>query len=157
MSNAKRKAPKGPLLRLLWHRHSLTIVTLTVLATWLILYMYGDPKTHLGAFYGNAIADWSGSLLVILGTKYFMEHGSAESKKGPARLRGLHGLLEEHSLSIFVFVTGCVWAVAFFHMDSNAKWGQVVGNIVSEWVQVLGLIFLTKNLYEVKSKESKAP
>jgi len=128
-----------------------------ILLAWLLLYIYGDPKTHLGAFYGNAIADWSGSVLVIVGTKYFLERGSAESKAKPTRLRGLAGFLPEHSLSIFVFVTGCLWATAFFHMDPNAKWGQVVGNIVSEWVQVLGLIFLTKNLYEVKSKESKGP
>jgi hypothetical protein len=37
----------------------------------------------------------------------------------------------------------------------NSKWGQVIGNIVSEWVQMSGLVFLTKGLIEKGSKESK--
>jgi hypothetical protein len=40
-------------------------------------------------------------------------------------------------------------------MDSEGKWGEVVGNIVSEWTQLLGLVLLTKRLVEEKSKESK--
>jgi hypothetical protein len=40
-------------------------------------------------------------------------------------------------------------------MDPNGKWGQVVGNIVSEWTQIFGLVLLTKKLMEVGSKESK--
>ena len=40
-------------------------------------------------------------------------------------------------------------------MNSESKWGQVVGNIVSEWTQVLGLVLLTKRLIERHSKESK--
>ncbi len=40
-------------------------------------------------------------------------------------------------------------------MDSNSKWGEVVGNIVSEWVQMGGLVFLTKKLIERGSKESR--
>jgi hypothetical protein len=39
-------------------------------------------------------------------------------------------------------------------MDPNAKWGSVVGNIVSEWTQIFGLVILTKRLIEPKSKES---
>jgi len=39
-------------------------------------------------------------------------------------------------------------------MDSQAKWGQVVGSIVSEWVQIAGLVFLTTRLIEKGSKES---
>jgi hypothetical protein len=38
-------------------------------------------------------------------------------------------------------------------MDPNSKWGQVVGNIVSEWTQILGLVLLTKRLMERGSKE----
>jgi hypothetical protein len=37
-------------------------------------------------------------------------------------------------------------------MDSEAKWGQVVGNIVSEWTQIFGLVLLTKRLIEPHSK-----
>jgi hypothetical protein len=40
-------------------------------------------------------------------------------------------------------------------MDSEGKWGQVVGNILSEWTQLLGLVLLTKRLIEKRSKESK--
>jgi hypothetical protein len=40
-------------------------------------------------------------------------------------------------------------------MDANSKWGQVVGNIVSEWVQTLGLIWMTKFMLERGSKESR--
>jgi len=43
----------------------------------------------------------------------------------------------------------------FAHSDSESKWGQVVGNIVSEWTQILGVVLLTKKLVEVGSKESK--
>jgi hypothetical protein len=39
-------------------------------------------------------------------------------------------------------------------MDSNSRWGQVVGNISSEWVQTLGLVLLTKRLIERGSRES---
>jgi hypothetical protein len=39
-------------------------------------------------------------------------------------------------------------------MDSEGRWGQVVGNIVSEWTQLLGLVLLTKRMFEEKSKES---
>jgi hypothetical protein len=40
-------------------------------------------------------------------------------------------------------------------MDAQGKWGEVVGNIVSEWTQVLGLVLLTKRLVEAGSKESR--
>jgi hypothetical protein len=30
-----------------------------------VLYVYSDPKTHLGAFFGNAIADWTGVVVTI--------------------------------------------------------------------------------------------
>jgi hypothetical protein len=39
--------------------------------------------------------------------------------------------------------------------DPQTKWGQVVGNIVSEWGQMAGLVFLTKKLVERGSKESR--
>ncbi|HEX4342749.1 MAG TPA: hypothetical protein VH255_05125, partial [Verrucomicrobiae bacterium] len=62
-----------------WHKHSLSIVSIAVLILWTILYSHADPDTHMGAFYGNAIADWSGSVVIILGTKFFLEAGSKES------------------------------------------------------------------------------
>ncbi len=63
--------------------------------------------------------------------------------------------LHRHSLLIFIGVTGIGWAILFIRMDTDSKWGQVVGNIVSEWAQMAGLVFLTKRLLEVGSKESR--
>jgi hypothetical protein len=45
--------------------------------------------------------------------------------------------------------------ILYVHVDSESKWGQVVGNIVSEWTQALGLVLLTKKLIEKHSKESR--
>jgi hypothetical protein len=61
--------------------------------------------------------------------------------------------LREHSLTIFLVITGIGWIIAFRAMDPESKWGEVVGNIVSEWTQILGLVLLTKRLIEVGSKE----
>ena len=60
--------------------------------------------------------------------------------------------LREHSLTLFLLVTGIAWVVAFRAMNPDSKWGQVVGNIVSEWTQILGLVLMTKRLIEVGSK-----
>jgi hypothetical protein len=115
-----------------------------------------DPTTHLGAFFGNAIADWSGSVVIILGTKFLYEIGSAESRPLKNRMsnRWLE-LLYEHSLLIFLAVTGIAWLVLYLRLGPGDKWGQVVGNIVSEWLQMAGLVFLTKRLIERGSKESR--
>lgn len=146
---ARRKRPRTWL-----GRHSLTLVTGTLLLIWFVGYQYLDPKSHLASFCGNAIADWSGSLVIILGTKFLYEIGSAESRPFHARGRGpLIDFVLEHSLLIFLFVTGIGWAVLFWRMSPESKWGQVVGNIVSEWVQMAGLVFLTKRLVEIGSKE----
>lgn len=139
-----------------FRRHSLTIVSTSVLAAWIVLYFISDPSTHIGSFFGNAIADWSGVLVTVLATKYLYERGSAESKQPRGILpRRWEELLRDHSLTIFLVVTGAVWIAAFIHMDAQSKWGQVVGNIVSEWTQVLGLVLMTKRLIESGSKESK--
>lgn len=121
---------------------------------WFAGYLYLKPGTHLHAFCGNAIADWSGSLVIILGTKFFYEIGSAESRQPRGRNRNpVFELLREHSLLIFIGITGIGWALLFFRMSPESEWGQVVGNIVSEWVQMAGLVFLTKRLVEIGSKE----
>jgi hypothetical protein len=118
--------------------------------------MRADPGTHLGSFFGNAIADWTGVVVTVFATKYFYEIGSSESRKPHGRPKSrLHEMVRNHSLSIFLVVTGIGWAILYVRMDSEAKWGQVVGNIVSEWTQLLGLVLLTKRLIEEKSKESK--
>ena len=135
-------------------RHSLTIVAAALLLLWIGGYLWLEPKTRLSAFCGNAIADWSGSLVIILGTKFFYEIGSKESR--PVRGRSPNKaweFLREHSLLIFIGVTGIGWALLFLRMNPESKWGQVVGNLVSEWGQMAGLVFLTKRLVEIGSKE----
>jgi uncharacterized membrane-anchored protein len=134
-------------------RHGLSLIVLGILALWIVLYCFSNPNTHVGAFFGNAIADWSGSAAVIVLTKFLYERQSSESKKPPPR-HGKWRLLYDHSLSLVLIVTGIGWAIAYSRMDPNSKWGQVNGNIVSEWVQMLGLVVLTKRFVEIGSKES---
>ena len=135
-------------------QHSLSLIVGGVLALWFVLYLRADPRTHLGGFYGNAIADWSGTLLIVLVTKYFFEQGSKESRRPPKERSRVLRLLVSHSLTIFLVATGAVWAVVYAHGDANSKAGQVIGNIVSEWTQVLGLVLITKYAREQGSKES---
>ena len=137
-------------------RHSLSIVSVGVLCLWIVLYCISDPGTHWGSFFGNAIADWSGVVVTVLATKRLYEKGSAESRKPPqGMLSPAWEKLRDHSLTIFLLLTFAVWVTAFAHMSSESKWGQVVGNIVSEWTQIIGLVLLTKKLIETGSKESK--
>jgi hypothetical protein len=137
------------------YHHSLTIVSVGLLALWIALYCSSDPSTHLGSFFGNAIADWSGSVIIILGTKFLLESDSAESRPVHGRLANpVLNFLRCHSLLLFIVLTGIGWALLFWKMNPQGKWGQVVGNIVSEWLQMAGLVFLTKRLIEKGSKES---
>jgi len=136
-------------------RHALSLIVAAVVALWLILYRRSDPSTHVGAFYGNAIADWTGVLLIVIATKYFSEQGSKESRA--PRLRGhsaVRHFLERHSLTIVLLLTGVAWVVVYARSDVNGKAGQVIGNIVSEWTQVLGLVVITKYAREIGSTES---
>ena len=94
--------------------------------------------------------------MIIVGTKYLLEYQSAESRRVPGRIKNpVLDFLWRHSLLIFLGLTGIGWAVLFWRCDVNSKWGQVAGNIVSEWVQMAGLVFLTKGLVETGSKESR--
>ena|ERR1700690_3119809 len=136
-------------------RHSLGVASVLILILWIVLYSVSDPGTHLGSFFGNAIADWSGVVVTVLATKYMYEKGSAESRRpNDEGLNAVAKLLKDHSLTIFLVITGIGWAALYAHMNSEAKWGQVVGNIVSEWTQIFGLVLLTKRLIEPHSKES---
>jgi hypothetical protein len=136
--------------------HGLSLTALGILLSWVALYLYSDPKTHRGSFFGNAIADWTGVMVTVVATKYFYEIGSAESRQPRGRFRNsVIETIRDHSLTIFLGLTGAGWTLLYLKMDSEGKWGQVVGNIVSEWTQLLGLVFLTKRLMEEKSKESK--
>jgi len=138
------------------HEHSLSIVSASILLLWIVLYTFSSPSTHIGSFFGNAIADWSGVVLMVIATKYLYEKGSSESKRAPKlALTPILQELRNHSLSIFLVITGIAWVLLYAAIDSESKWGQVVGNIVSEWVQMVGLVILTKRLIERHSKESE--
>lgn len=134
--------------------HSLSLSALGVVILLIVLYRWSNPSTHLGSFFGNAIADWTGVLVTVVMTKFLYEKGSAESKQPRGKVpSAIVELLREHSLTLVLVVTGIGWVLAFRAMDPESRWGQVVGNIVSEWTQILGLVLMTKRLIEVGSKE----
>jgi hypothetical protein len=135
-------------------QHSLSLAALGIVLLLIVLYRGSDPSTHVGSFFGNAIADWTGVFVTVVMTKFLYEKGSAESKQPKGLLpSAVLEFLREHSLTIVLLITGAGWVVAFRAMDPNSRWGQVVGNIVSEWTQILGLVLMTKRLMEVGSKE----
>jgi hypothetical protein len=152
MTNARAPRRKAGFLK----HHSLGLTAVGILLFWVCLYLNADPKTHVGSFFGNAIADWSGVVVTVIATKYFYEIGSAESRQPRRRFQNrVIETVRNHSLTIFLGLTGAGWTFLYLRMDSEGKWGQVVGNIVSEWTQLLGLVLLTKRLIEEKSKESR--
>ena len=94
-------------------------------------------------------------VIMILATKHLYERGSKESKQEKRPLANpLLEKLHAHSLTIFLLVTGAGWIILFSRSNPQSKWGQVVGNIVSEWTQIVGVVLLTKKLIEKGSKES---
>jgi len=133
--------------------HSLSLSALGVVILLIALYSRSNPNGHLGSFFGNAIADWTGVLVTVVMTKHLYEKGSAQSKKPKGTLPSKTvEFLREHSLTLVLLITGAGWVLAFKAMDPTSRWGQVVGNIVSEWTQILGLVLMTKRLMEVGSK-----
>jgi hypothetical protein len=145
----KRNRSSKPFL----HEHSLSLAALGVVVLLIALYCRSNPATHIGSFFGNAIADWSGVFVTVVMTKHLYEKGSSQSKQPKGKVRSAATeFLHEHSLTLFLLVTGIAWVMAFRAMNPGSRWGQVVGNIVSEWTQILGLVLMTKRLMEVGSK-----
>ena len=139
----------------LLRKHSLSLAALGVVILLIVLYHWANPSTHVGSFFGNAIADWTGVFVTVVMTKHLYEKGSAESRQPKGKLASaVLEVLREHSLTLVLVITGIGWVVAFRAMDPGSKWGQVVGNIVSEWTQILGLVLMAKRFMEVGSKES---
>jgi hypothetical protein len=135
------------------HHHSLGITAIAIFLLWVVLYCFSNPNTHMGSFFGNAIADWSGVVLMVYATKYLYERGSTQSRRPPhTPLPPPLQWMRDHSLTMFLAVTWVIWIVAFARMDAQSRWGQVVGNIVSEWTQALGLVVLTKHMIEEHSR-----
>ena len=63
------------------HEHSLSLSALAVVILLIVLYRWSNPSTHLGSFFGNAIADWTGVFVTVVMTKFLYEKGSAKSKQ----------------------------------------------------------------------------
>src|SRR5437868_2397587 len=98
-------------------RHGLGIASLALLLLWIALYIPANPATHAGGFFGNAIADWAGTVIVVFGTKYLYEIGSAESNQPHGYpSKRLVRFLYMHSLTIFLVITGIGWLVLYVHM-----------------------------------------
>lgn len=136
--------------------HSLSLTLAGILIFLFLMYRRSDPSTHVGALYGNAIADWLGVFVFVIATKYFFEIGSGESKRPTRHFheRVVRHLIN-HSLTIALALTGAGWVVVYSRSDVDSKWGQVIGNIVSDWTQLLGLVIITKYVRETGSKEGK--
>jgi hypothetical protein len=140
--------------RSFFRQHSLVLVLSAILACLVVAYQRSDKTTHLGTFYGNAVADWLGTLVLVVATKYFFETGSAESRKPHSHLHIRIGrFLGRHSLTVVLLATGAVWVAIYVRSDVDSKYGAVVGNIVSQWTQLLGLVLITKYASEIGSKE----
>jgi hypothetical protein len=108
-----------------WRKHSLTLVASAILVLWIALYASSSPSTHAGSFFGNAIADWSGVVVMVIATKSLYEKGSAESKQPKGILPNrVEEAVREHSLTIFLLVTGALWLAVFIRMDVQGKWAR---------------------------------
>jgi hypothetical protein len=122
-----------------------------------MLYRASNPDTHLGAFYGNAIADWTGTLMIVVATKYLRESRSAESRRPhPREQSALGRAIHRHSLTLALLASGAIWVVLFGRSDATGRVGEVLGNLVSEWTQLLGLVLMTTFAHEAGSKEDAA-
>ena len=136
-------------------RHSLSLVSAGVALLWVVCYVNSDPSTHWGSFFGNAIADWVGLVVTVLATKHLYEKPPRKKGEEP---EGVIEVILDHKVTVFLIVTGVGWVVVYLKMYSEAKWGQVVGNLVSEWTQNLGFVLLTKKFIErsaIKHREAK--
>jgi hypothetical protein len=140
--------------RSFFRQHSLVLVLSAIVACLVVAYQRSDKTTHLGTFYGNAVADWLGTLVLVVATKYFFETGSAESRKPRSHWHIRIGrFLGRHSLTVVLLATGAVWVAIYVRSDVDSKYGAVVGNIVSQWTQLVGLVLITKYASEIGSKE----
>src|SRR5215469_13855660 len=59
-----------------FERHGLTIVTSCILLAWIVLYSVSNEKKHIGSFFGNAIADWSGVVVKLIDDAAYYMDGS---------------------------------------------------------------------------------
>src|SRR6266849_5419666 len=114
-----KPSPKShPFLR----KHSLSLGALAVVIVLVALYRWSSPSTHIGSFFGNAIADWTGVFVTIVMTKFLYEKGSAESKQPKGMVpSAVLELLREHSLTLVLVATGLVWVFVFRAMNPESR------------------------------------
>ena len=86
----------------LLHRHSLSLAALGVVVLLIALYCRSNPTTHVGSFFGNAIADWTGVFVTVVVTKYLYEKGSTESRQPKGKVRSAAMELLRVALADFV-------------------------------------------------------
>ena len=53
-------------------KHSLSLAVLAVVIGLIGLYLGANPATHVGSFFGNAIADWTGVFVTMVMTKFLV-------------------------------------------------------------------------------------
>jgi hypothetical protein len=137
-------------------RHSLSLSAAVLVLIWTALYVGSDPATHWGAFFGNAIADWAGVVVTVLGTNYLYERKAPVKPGAKSSLwaRARH-FLHNHSLTVFLLVTGIGWVALYLRLHPEDKWGQVAGSLVSEWTQTLGMVVMSKRLIERKAQDGR--
>jgi len=133
-------------------KHSLTLVIVGIIGFWLWLFVRSAPSSHAENLFGNSVADWLGTLAIVVATKYFREAGSPESRQPKSRPRHLQ-FLYRHSLLLILGATGIVWFVMFMSAVPNSRSGEVLGSVTSEWGQLFGLVLLTKYFREAGSKD----
>src|SRR4030095_15279041 len=97
-----------------FREHSLSILISGILAVVTFMYSKSDPSTHVGAFFGNAIADWLGVLVFVVATQYFFVAGFGESRRPPRHLhQHVTQFLFKHSLTVVLALTGIAWVVLY--------------------------------------------
>jgi hypothetical protein len=106
------------------HQHALSIASAAILLAWIGLYSVSDPRTHLGSFFGNAIADWSGVVVMVLATKHLYEQGSAESRRLPKSMP-LRPALEFLRCHWLPACAGSVYTSMWIRNPNGGKWSGI--------------------------------
>jgi len=136
------------------HRHSLSLTVLCFLLLWIFLFQKTEDTSRFKDLYDNAIADWAGALIIMVVTKYLHEKGSTESRpfKEVAKTP-FSRFLVEHSLSLFLGALLMINIGVWNHLDPKSPAGEVAGNTLSQLLQLLALVLLTKKLFEQGAKK----
>ena len=82
----------------------------------------------------------------------------SDTARADSRTRSLFAVDAIRRTSLQIYLVGANggigWICWYVRIDPNGKAGQVVGNIVSEWSQILSIVSFTKYLIERGSEQS---